>query len=159
MEMGESTLRPASRTFGVYSRCSAALRGNAVPDWLRTPRTATLRAMRAHSVPSSLLRSLVLGLLVLGILVKPVATFTCEVHDASHQVALGVVALAGAPADSDGHCCSCRSSHECCAPTPALLTHVEIALPVAADVALAQPLPVHFALTEQPVSLRPPKLA
>lgn len=100
-----------------------------------------------------------LGLLMVGVLMRPAMAIACEMHDVLPTVGADAGAHAAAAEDSDEDCCSFPGCHESCAHTAALIPQFEIPMPVAVVVAPSQPLPVAFDLPEQPVALRPPILS
>ena len=101
-------------------------------------------------------RVIVLGLLVLGLVVKPVLVAACEIGDAQRTLASGHDQTMTAPDSGGGdECCPEQGCNECCAHTAALVT-------TAASTATrlnTVPLPTLSATFEPaayPVGLRPP---
>jgi hypothetical protein len=114
-------------------------------------RMAPLR--RTHV--SRFLRLLALGMLVFGLLVKPVLAATCELEDL--QWAVGQVALVDAgDADAGDECCPGQACGECCTagtavpPLPATVGAIAVvAMHIPASAVEFEPAPY-------PVSIRPP---
>jgi len=100
----------------------------------------------------------VLGLLVFGLVMRPVLAVACEIKDAQ-QVLTGehlaaVVKSSDRGANED--CCLVQNCSECCAHAAAMVPQVEVA---AAFSGAANPLPalsVEFEPTAYPVAFRPP---
>lgn len=127
----------------------------------------TLGAMSALTSLSSVFRILMLGLLMAGVLVKPVIAFAGDMHEAEHA------ALSGHDDHDDGHADDGSSDPvdpadsenpwhalmhvgHCCGQAPALLSWAPLGsiTPTATD-----PLPllsVEFQPTVHPVAFRPP---
>ena len=108
------------------------------------------------SLPS-LLRILMLGLLMAGVMMKPVLAIACEIHDMQKIVAAEPAAAAEAPGPGSGEsCCSLPDCNDCCAHTTALLPILNLA-PAAPMAASSLPsLSVEFEPTAFPVAFRPP---
>lgn len=98
-----------------------------------------------------------LGLLMIGILVKPMLAIACEIHDVQRVAADAMLTVAEAPdADSDESCCPLPDCNDCCAHTTALMPALN-SVPTA--LMAASPLPsmsVEFEPTAFPVPFRPP---
>lgn len=99
-----------------------------------------------------------LGLLMAGVLLKPVLAIACEVHDVQRVLAGEPQATAAELTDagSGESCCSLPDCNDCCAHTTALLSALNS---VPAAPMAASPLPslsVEFQPTAFPVPFRPP---
>jgi len=122
--------------------------------------------MSASTSLSCLFRLLMLGLLMAGVLVKPVIAFAGELHEAEHAALSGDDGHADDgssdpvdPDDSKNPWHALMHVGHCCGQTPALLplAYLGAITPVATD-----PLPtlsVAFQPAAQPVAFRPPILA
>jgi hypothetical protein len=103
-----------------------------------------------------ILRFLALGLLVFGLLVKPVLAAQCELDDARRALGDYKVAVLDADAAGDEACCPGESCGECCTAStivsPAIL--VIGAMPAPAGAAVIGG--TDFAPAPYPVAMRPP---
>lgn len=109
----------------------------------------------SFSLPS-LLRILMLGLLMAGILVKPVLAIACEIHDVQKMAASEVQAAAAGEAGSDESCCSLPDCNDCCAHTTAVVPEFLVAPAVAMAVSPLPSLSVKFEPAAISVAFRPP---
>jgi hypothetical protein len=106
------------------------------------------------------LQLFLLGLLIFGILAKPVLAIACEIHDATRAVAaVSQDAAEAAPASGqDESCCDLPDCNDCCAHTVALMPTLAA---LRAEPAAAAPLPA-LSVTFEPAALavafRPPIL-
>lgn len=107
---------------------------------------------------SSPLRMLLLGLLIFGILAKPVLAIACELHDIQRSAA--ETSQDGAKATSQSgqeeRCCSLPDCNDCCAHTTAMVPEFFI---IPAGAMAASPLPslsVKFEPAAVSVAFRPP---
>ncbi len=106
----------------------------------------------------ALSRMLLFGLLVAGVLVKPVLAIACEIHDAARAaVEFSQAAPEAMPEPGqDEACCALPDCSDCCAHTVALLPALAT---LRAAPAIASPLPllsVEFEPTAHAVAFRPP---
>lgn len=109
----------------------------------------------SFSLPS-LLRILMLGLLMAGILAKPVLAIACEIHDVQKMAASAGQAGGAEESDSDESCCSLPDCNDCCAHTTAVIPQFDI-VPAIAIVAVRLPLlSVKFEPTAIAAAFRPP---
>lgn len=111
---------------------------------------------RIHLPPA--LRVFVLGLLVLGLLMKPVLVVACEIDDVQRTLAGEHRSpLLEAPASDAGDvCCGVQNCGECCTPAAAVVSQWKL---VTALPAMTGPLPslsVEFEPTARLVAFRPP---
>lgn len=109
---------------------------------------------------SASVRLLLLGLLIFGILAKPILAIACEIHDVKRAIAEaseGVSATAAEPDQGEG-CCALPDCNDCCAHTVALMPTLAA---LRAEPAAAAPLPA-LSVTFEPAALavafRPPIL-
>ncbi|TKR29580.1 hypothetical protein FCE95_15740 [Luteimonas gilva] len=104
---------------------------------------------------------LLFGLLIFGILAKPVLAIACEIHDAKRAIAeasQGVSATAPELDQGEG-CCALPDCNDCCAHTVAMLPTLAV---LRAEPAAGPPLPalsVEFEPAALAVAFRPPILA
>ena len=110
---------------------------------------------RRRSLP--VLRMFVLGLLVFGLLVKPVLAMACDIGDAQRTLAGEHPPAIQAPdAGTGDDCCPSQSCNECCAPTAALLPQIGVAMSSQASTSTLPTLSMQFEPTAYPVGFRPP---
>jgi hypothetical protein len=104
---------------------------------------------------SRFLRLLTLGMLVFGLLVKPVLAATCELEDL--QWAVGQVELVDAgDADAGDECCPGQACGECCTAGTAVPPLRAIVGAIAVVTIHAHAGAVEFEPAPYPVSIRPP---
>lgn len=102
------------------------------------------------------LRLFVMGLLVFGLLVKPVLAAACEIDDARPGLAGQQQSIVAADPGTSEDCCLVQDCNACCAQVAAMVPQLKVA---AAAPRLASPLPalsVEFEPTAYPVAFRPP---
>lgn len=125
--------------------------------------TVTLDVMFASTSLSSVFRILMLGLLMAGVLVKPVIAFAGTLHEAEHAAVSGDDGHAADgssdpidPADATNPWHALMHFSHCCGQTPAVLPllYLGAITPAATDPVL--PWTVAFLPTAHPVALRPP---
>lgn len=102
------------------------------------------------------LRFFALGLLVFGLLVKPVLAAQCELDDARRALGDHKVAVLDAAMAGDEACCPGESCGECCTACTIMSPAVLIvgAMPVPAGAAVTGA--TDFAPAPYPVAIRPP---
>lgn len=114
--------------------------------------------LRRMISPRACMRLFLLGLLIFGILAKPVLAIACEIHDATRAAAaVSQDAAEAAPASGqDESCCDLPDCNDCCAHTVALLPALAV---LRAAPAAAPRLPawsVEFEPALLAVAFRPP---
>lgn len=105
-----------------------------------------------------LFRTLLLGLLVVGTLVKPVLAIACEIHDvqrAAAEASQNGPEAASQPGQEES-CCSLPDCNDCCAHTVALLPALDVARATPAAAALLSSLSIEFEPAAFAVAFRPP---
>jgi len=96
-----------------------------------------------------------LGLLMVGVLVKPVLAIACEIHDVQKMTASQTQTAAEEPG-SDESCCALPDCNDCCAHTTAVVPEFLIAPAVTMAASPLPSLSVKFEPTAISVAFRPP---
>ena len=102
------------------------------------------------------LRLLLLGLLLFGLLVKPVLAATCEIDDARPELAGQHQSVVASDTGTSEDCCLVQDCNACCAQVAAMAPQLKVS---AAVPQFASPLPalsVEFEPPAYPVAFRPP---
>jgi hypothetical protein len=103
------------------------------------------------------LRMLMLGLLLLGLLVKPILAVACEIGDAQQTLAAELEPATQAPdTGASDDCCLAHSCYECCAHTVALVPPATVAATNQVSASPPPRLSVKFEPPGYPVGFRPP---
>lgn len=117
--------------------------------------------LRRLDLPRAL-RVFALGLLVIGLVMKPVLATVCDIEDTrpamtgEHQP----VATAAQDMDSAGQeCCPAQSCNECCAHTAAMTAALNVVMTSRIVTSPLSTLSVDFTPTAYPVAVRPPIVA
>lgn len=97
-----------------------------------------------------------LGLLMAGILVKPVLAIACEIHDVQKMAANAGQATGVEEPGSDESCCLLPDCNDCCAHTTAVVPQFDIVPAVAIAVVPLPLLSVKFEPTAIAAAFRPP---
>src|SRR5687767_7907199 len=97
----------------------------------------------SFSLPS-LFRIVMLGLLMAGLLAKPVLAIACEIHDVQKTAASAVQAIAAEESGSDEGCCSLPDCNDCCAHTTAVVPEFLVVPAVAVAASPPPSLSVKF---------------
>jgi len=126
---------------------------------LRAPASVAYRTMSVLlrlRLPSAL-RVVVLGLLVLGMVMKPVLASACEIGDAQQVLAAQhQPAAAQVPQSGTESCCPAQNCNECCAHTVAMTPPIKVAATFHRATRLSPGPSRNFEPTVYPVGFRPP---
>jgi hypothetical protein len=105
----------------------------------------------------SALRVIVLGLLVLGMVMKPVLASACEISDVQRALAAQHQPTAAQVPDSGTEsCCPAQNCSECCAHTVAMTPPLKVLATFQKATRLSPGPSLKFEPTAYPVGFRPP---
>ncbi|MDR7134134.1 hypothetical protein J2X06_001318 [Lysobacter niastensis] len=103
------------------------------------------------------LHVVVLGLLVLGMVMKPVLASACEISDAQQLLATQYQpAVAQVPHSGTENCCPAQNCNECCAHTVAMTPPLKVLATFQTATRLSPGPSLKFEPTAYPVGFRPP---